>query len=106
VNEAKARKVVKARSEGRCEICHIAPATDMHHRRNRSQGGKWTPENLMHLCHMHHMHITVNPRTAREQGWSVPSYLDPASTPVWVTQREFVFLTTDGNYQNKDGEIE
>jgi hypothetical protein len=102
VNEHQARKVVKIRSEGRCEICWIAPATDMHHRKNRSQGGTWTAENLMHLCHIHHMHITVNPRTAREQGWTVPPYADPATTPVWVTGRGFVFLTADGNYETEE----
>jgi hypothetical protein len=105
MSEAKARKVVKARSEGRCEVCLTAPATDMHHRRNRSQGGRWTPENLMHLCHSHHMHITVNPKRAREQGWTVPSWADPATTAVWVAGREFVFLTSTGNYETKDGEV-
>jgi len=51
------------------------------------------------------MWITVNPKRAREQGWTVPSYADPATTPVWVAGRELVFLTPDGNYENPDGEV-
>lgn len=105
MNEKLARRLVRERAEGRCEVCWIAPGTDTHHRRNRSQGGKWEPENLMLLCHSHHMWITVNPKRAREQGWTVPSYADPATTPVWVAGRELVFLTPDGNYENPDGEV-
>ena len=44
--------------------------------------------------------------TSREQGWSVPSWEDPVRVPVWIAGREFVFLTTKGNYESKDGEIE
>lgn len=105
MNEQKAREVVKARSEGRCEVCWRAPATDMHHRKNRSQGGECAPENLLHLCHEHHMWITVNPKRAHEQGWTVASHEDPATTPVWVAGHEFVWLTPDGTYESKDGEL-
>jgi hypothetical protein len=34
----------------------------------------------------------------------VPSWADPANVPVWIAGREFVFLTTTGNYETKDGE--
>lgn len=103
MNERKARQIVKERSEGRCEVCWTAPGTDMHHRKNRSQGGTWTPENLMHLCHVHHMHITVNPRTSREQGWTVPSYADPARTPVWIAGRGWSHLRSDGSVAPTEG---
>jgi 5-methylcytosine-specific restriction endonuclease McrA len=96
--EAKARKAVKARSLGRCEVDGVTAATEMHHRQNRSQGGSWTPENLMHICSVHHLHITTHPQAAREQGWSVPSYMNPARTPVWIARRGFVLLNNVGDY--------
>lgn len=102
MNQQKARRIVKARSNGVCEICGGSQATDMHHRRNRSQGGQWAPENLMHLCHPHHMHITTHPAQAREQGWSVPSWADPATTLVWIYAREYVLLTPNGDYQAEE----
>jgi hypothetical protein len=104
MNENTARRIVRERAEGRCEICWTAIGTDMHHRKNRSQGGVWSPENLMLLCHTDHMWITVNPRMAREQGWAVPSHADPANTLAWIAGREYVLLTTTGNYENRDGE--
>jgi hypothetical protein len=96
VNEKKARELLAERSGGVCEMCARARATDMHHRKNRSQGGTWTPTNLLHLCHEHHMHVTVNPAVAYEQGWSVRSFADPARTPVWLARRGWSFLTDDG----------
>lgn len=102
MNERAARKIVRERADGRCEVCSSARGTDMHHRRNRSQGGRWTPENLMLLCHSHHMWITVNPKQSREQGWSVPSWADPATTLVWIYGREYVHLTTGGDYTTKE----
>lgn len=97
MNEKRARRIVRERADGRCEIGHEL-GTDMHHRKNRSQGGQWSPENLMLLCHEHHMRITVNPTLARSQGWSVPSWDDPTTTLVWIFGREFVLLTPSGDY--------
>jgi hypothetical protein len=94
--ERSARKVVKARSAGRCEMCGRAEATDMHHRKNRSQGGQWSPDNLLHLCHADHMSVTVSPALARSRGWSVRSTDDPASVPVWLAGRGWNLLTADG----------
>lgn len=95
--ERDARKTVKQRSEGRCEIGGTCRATDMHHRQNRSQGGQWTPENLLHVCRAHHQHVTVNPQAAREQGWTVPSHRDPAQVPVWLAGRGYALLRNDGS---------
>jgi hypothetical protein len=110
VNEKTARALVYARSAGLCERCGAARATNWHHRQARGRGkvGQWCPSNGMHLCGSGstgcHGYITENPKTSREQGWSVPSWEDPANVPVWVTGREFVFLTPNGNYENPDGE--
>lgn len=96
--ETLARQVVRARSGGVCELDGRTPATEMHHRQNRSQGGDWTAPNLLHLCSAHHLHITTHPQAAREQGWFVPSWIDPARTPVWIFGREFVLLTPNVDY--------
>lgn len=95
--ERNGRKIVRDRSQGRCEIGIGCVATEQHHRRNRSQGGSWKPSNLLHLCHVHHSHVTTNPQAAREQGWAVASHQDPAHTPVWLAGRGFAFLTDDGS---------
>lgn len=95
--ERNGRKIVRERSQGRCEIGIGCVAAEQHHRMNRSQGGSWKPSNLLHLCASHHLHITTHPQAAREQGWAVASHQDPASTPVWLAGRGFVFLTDDGS---------
>jgi hypothetical protein len=96
VNERKAREILRGRSGSVCEMCGRRPATDAHHRKNRSQGGTWTPENLLHLCHEDHMHVTVNPALARSRGWSVSAYRDPALEPAWLAGRGWTLLRPDG----------
>jgi hypothetical protein len=102
--ERHARKAVKARSNGRCELGPDHPATDMHHRRNRSQGGLWTPENLLHICRGHHQHITTHPQAAIEQGWTVPSHRDPADVPCWLAGWGYSFLNPDGSITESEEE--
>jgi hypothetical protein len=108
MNERKARELLYQRSSHVCELCSSRRGTNAHHRKPRSLGGLWTPSNLLHLCGSGstgcHGYVTTNPQIAREQGWSVPSWADPARTPVWIAWREFVFLDDHGNYQNEDGE--
>lgn len=98
--ERNTRKVVKARSNGLCEVCGRAEGANMHHRKNRSQGGPWTPENILHLCGSGttgcHGSITENVRVARERGWSILSTQDPAEVPVFLAGLGFVFLLDDG----------
>lgn len=100
--ERAGRKGLKARSGGICEIDGHNPATDAHHRVNRSQGGGWALSNLLHLCSEHHMFVTVNPRIAQEQGWSVASHQDPAHTPSWLAGRGFSFLSDNGEIQDSE----
>jgi len=96
VNEKTARALVYERSNRACEMCDRARATEAHHRKNRSQGGLWSPENLLHLCPACHRHIGMNPAAAREQGWAVGRNFDPAEVPVWIAGRGRVYLTPDG----------
>lgn len=95
--ERSARKITRARSEGQCEIHGDHPASDMHHRLNRSQGGQWSPDNLLHICHAIHMHITTSPQMAMEQGWTVRSGRNPADVPVWLAGRGWCFLHANGH---------
>lgn len=98
VNEA--RKLVKARSGGLCEIrmmgCY-GLATDWHHRQLRSQGGKWEARNGLHACRFCHEAVT-NTRGHRKEyedcGWLVRSHLDPAAVEVlmWHDGRQDWFL--------------
>lgn len=99
--ERAARKLIAHRSENVCEVCRRTPAVNVHHRRNRSQGGTWDLANLLHLCGSGttgcHGHITVNPKVSLEQGWTVRSTRNPADVPVWLGHRGFCFLNTDGS---------
>lgn len=102
MNEKTCREIVRERSGSVCEMCGGARATEVHHRKNRSQGGQWAPANCMHLCSKDHRHVTTHPQVAREQGWSVPSHRDPADTPVWFAWRGFVFLDDTGNIEQTE----
>lgn len=103
--ERAARKTVKSRSLGICELHGGHPATDMHHRLNRSQGGLWSPENLLHICRASHAHITTNPAAAREQGWAVPSTRKPADVPAWLAGHGYVFLLPTGDIELVEDEV-
>jgi hypothetical protein len=98
-DEVIARNIIRDRSDRICERCGGAPATDAHHRRNRSQGGKWEASNLMHLCRDCHAYITTNPTESYEQGWMVRRIDDPSKTPVWLFGWGFVYLTDSGKIE-------
>ncbi len=102
--ERAARKVVAGRSYGRCELNPRHPATDMHHRLNRSQGGLWCPANLLHLCADHHRWITEHPNAAVAQGWTIHGRRDPATVPVWLFGHEWTFLNADGSITDTNEE--
>lgn len=75
----------------------------MHHRKNRSQGGEWTPSNLLHLCGSGctgcHGYIGSNPSESYEQGWMVRRIDDPSKSPVWLFGWGFVILTDTGGIE-------
>ena len=54
----------------------------MHHRKNRSQSGQWTPANIINLCVDDHHLVTVNPRSSGDAGYTVWSYENPSEKPV------------------------
>jgi len=81
-------------------VCGRAPATNWHHRKNKGQGGAWDAANGLHCCGTGstgcHGLITINPALAKERGWSVSAYADPADVPVWLANRGWHYLTADG----------
>jgi len=80
-----ARAEVMDRARGRCEYVIVQghtrfgipvddrctnPATQVHHRLRRSQGGTDTPDNLVALCATcHHERIHGHPEAAFAAGW-------------------------------------
>jgi hypothetical protein len=97
VIEATTRRLVKERSQGRCEKCG-QPAAQMHHRKNRSQGGRWEPSNTLHLCLLCHLWCTEHPLLACSEGWSVRSYMTPRTVVVTLFGGRRVYLTDAGDY--------
>ena len=96
MNEKKARVIVRERSGGLCEIDQCGPATDWHHRKNRSQGGRWTPANGLHLAAPCHRRVTEHPLEACGNGWSVLSWQDPATVPVRLWHGTYYLTDTGG----------
>lgn len=100
MSEASARKAVYRRSRGVCERCGNRPATEWHHRRNRSQLGRWAAGNGLHLCSPCHRWVTEHPAESYVGGWLVrgtddPENDDPAMTPVLYRGR-LVLLDDNG----------
>jgi hypothetical protein len=101
-DEKEARRLVRERSGGVCEICSAARATDWHHRRNRSQGGKWTAANGMDLCRSCHRGITDTREEFYTVGWLVRSWEDEQAKPVSLAAFGLVLLGNDGGWTAVD----
>jgi len=82
---------IEERSGGVCEGCRKRPATDKHHRKYKSRGGKDELINALHLCgganglpggNHSGCHGIAHSKRGHELGWSVNSWDDPAEIPV------------------------
>lgn len=114
VSEAETRETVKRRSMliyemmmpvwmdtvvPMCEFCGRRRLEEMHHRKYRSQGGEWSPSNIIGLCWQCHKKATVTPSWAYALGLSVVASGDAADTPVCVWYNEKpVLLDDSGGY--------
>lgn len=79
------RVIVLARSFGRCELgatCCTVKAVDVHHRKNRGQGGTNDLWNLLAACRACHDYAHRHPTQAYALGWLIESWRDPAEVPV------------------------
>lgn len=94
------RDLVKGRAGQNCERCAVGVMHgEIHHRKNRSQGGQHTLQNLVFLCPPCHQWVTVHPRVAGVEGWHVKPWCDPAIVPIRLHMAGLVILTGDGQYQ-------
>lgn len=100
-SQSRGRTLLTARSGGVCEIQVYAVcterATDWCHRRARSQGGTWSPQNGLHGCHECHMWAHAHPSKARTMGWICKSY-DPIDTGV-LRRGQWVVLDEQGGFE-------
>lgn len=105
----KIRAQLHERAQDRCEICGRHDATNAHHRKNQSQGGKHVLSNLMLLCGSGttgcHGWVTTSPRTADQLGWLVWSYENPAEKPVRLWAFRWGLLGDDGSIVHTNGEV-
>lgn len=97
-----ARKLVRARSGGVCEVCRRERATNFQHRLAEGHGGQYTACNGLDVCGMGnasgcHGRIHQYPLIAYERGWSVRSGHDPAVQPVWLAGHGWSLLRADGS---------
>lgn len=104
---AKVRALVEARSEGICEGCREARATEMHHRKFLTRGGKHEVSNLLHLCgwgnHTGCHGIAHSGKRGEELGWAISSgttpEFSPLHTPYTDLDGRMWFLLADGTRQ-------
>lgn len=104
------RKLVYARSGGRCEIqladtC-AGRASEWHHRLNKGQGGRWDASNGLHLCAACHDYVTNRGRAeAKVKGWAVPpGRTPPIEVPV-LRRGVLVYLNDKGGLDPAEGMV-
>lgn len=98
--DANLRQLVHRRASGRCECCAdpLTAGWECHHRKLRSRGGQDSAANLVALCRLCHRRVHGRPAWARETGFMVESWDDPATVLVAVGCAVWVRLTPDGSY--------
>ncbi|MEU9515882.1 HNH endonuclease signature motif containing protein [Micromonospora sp. NPDC048169] len=99
--EAKTRKLVSARSGGWCEVCGVARAESVHHRRKRSQGGPWSASNCVDACGDGtggcHGWAEGSPNAAAAEGFHLRPGQVPSETLIVSGLHGHVLLTDTGS---------
>lgn len=99
------RSLVWSRARGYCEKCGkvLSDNWALHHRKLRSRGGLDTADNLLALHHECHNLATNsihnNPKIAKEMGYMVSSWDNPAEIPLLLPNGDIVTLTEEGTYR-------
>jgi hypothetical protein len=75
------------RANDHCEFCgdtliRSPSAVERHHRQAKKHGGPDADHNIALVHQTCHQWAHANPLAARELGWIVPSWGDPATTPI------------------------
>lgn len=97
MNEKTCRKIVKERSGGHCELTGRRDGCmSYHHRLKKSQGGAWTPENVVLVNGTGtvgaHGWIEANPKAAAEIGFHVRPWEKSAEKPILLHGKYWVKL--------------
>lgn len=99
--EMATRKLVAARSGGQCEMCGMARAESVHHRRKRSQGGPWSATNCVAVCgdglRGCHGWIEGHPAMSAAAGFHLCPGDDPAQVAINSGIHGRVLLGADGS---------
>lgn len=108
-DERRARRIVRERSNGDCEVripgvC-LGRATNFMHRQGKGQRGPWAASNGLDGCGSGttgcHGWITDHPAGAWPKGWYVKSWQDWATTPVVLAYRDRpAILSDDGGVRD------
>lgn len=94
------RRIVRGRSDQRCEVCGVREAAEWHHRKRRSQLGDWSATNGLDTCSPCHRSIHAQPERAYANGWMVRESLDPAAMPAYLVTdygHRYVWLRDNGD---------
>ncbi|BCP41391.1 hypothetical protein MINTMi27_14840 [Mycobacterium intracellulare] len=102
------RETVKNRAEGMCERCCRSTSLTLHHRKKRSQGGAWTPTNILALCGHGtsgcHGWVEHNPNAAELEGLHVRPWQNPDELRV-LYRGAWAMLTADGKVEYAREEV-
>lgn len=107
---AKVRQLILDRDGYTCLGCgkdiRHAYWYSIQHRKARGQGGSNSCENLVTLCGSAtspgcHLLCEARDPEMTARGLVVPSWNDPAETPVVLWTGQGVYLTTDGRYEDR-----
>lgn len=105
-SQSRARRLVRLRSGGMCEVCGVSRATNYQHRKGKAHctpAELWAVSNGLDVCgHGNlsgcHGLIHQNPTGAIANGWTVPSWVDPHRVPVFRLS-QLVVLDDDGSFE-------
>ncbi len=100
------KRLVRTRSQGICEGCGQAEATEFHHRKYKSRQGPDTASNCLHLCGWgNHTGCHGKAHSADPPpGWAVHSWEDHKLTRARTVHGD-VYLTDDGRAVTNDQEV-
>lgn len=104
--QARARRLVRQRSGGICEVCGVSRATNYQHRKGKAHctpEEMWAVSNGLDVCGQGnvsgcHGLIHQNPTGAKDNGWTVPFWGSPRLAPVYRLS-ELVLLDDDGGFE-------
>ena len=101
----KVRAAVEARDGNRCVKCGMPvdrSDDSLHHRWPRGRGGSNAIENLILLCGTgttrHHGWVEKNRTVSYRLGYLVETGIDPATKPVAVAGKGWMYATADGRW--------